>query len=59
MKVGIRGEMEDTPVPSKIFPAFYISGYDVASNLDVLYEYDISHILTVAADTKPKWPKVV
>eukprot|EP00026_Physarum_polycephalum_P012463 Phypoly_transcript_12774.p1 GENE.Phypoly_transcript_12774~~Phypoly_transcript_12774.p1 ORF type:complete len:363 (+),score=56.67 Phypoly_transcript_12774:12-1100(+) len=49
--------MAETPVPCKIFPAFYISGYDVASDLDVLYEYDITHILTVAADTKPKWPK--
>jgi len=41
----------------KIFPAFYIGTVEAATNLDALYDRDISHILTVASGIKPKWPK--
>lgn len=44
--------------PDKIFPAFYIGSMEVATNLDMLFEYDITHIVTVATGIKPKWPRV-
>lgn len=45
--------------PHKIFPGFYIGSVEVATDLDMLFEYDITHIVTVASGIKPKWPKVI
>lgn len=44
--------------PDKIMEGLYIGSLEVANNKNMLHEYGISHVLTVAWGIEPLFPKV-
>jgi len=49
---------KEDPMPGAVFPDLFIGSIGAAYNKKVLQELGITHILTCAANIKPRFPDV-